>query len=101
MTNVCSPEEAGRYLETYKVYENKPPDALLGQSEGDYLSKVITCNVKSLVVGLHTQPHVGLDLTGLVKPAAGNVTELRVKSSMCLAYEPFGHLPNSSNFLDL
>jgi len=36
----CSPEEAGRYLETYKVYENKPPDALLGQSEGDYLSKV-------------------------------------------------------------
>jgi len=35
-----SPEEAGRYLETYKVYENKPPDALLGQSEGDYLSKV-------------------------------------------------------------
>lgn len=36
-----SPEEAGRYLETYKVYENKPPDALLGQSEGDYLSKVV------------------------------------------------------------
>ena len=38
---VCSPEEAGRYLETYKVYENKPPDALLGQSEGEYLSKVM------------------------------------------------------------
>ena len=36
-----SPEEAGRYLETYKVYENKPPDALLGQTEGDYLSKVV------------------------------------------------------------
>ena len=36
-----SAEEAGRYLETYKVYENKPPDALLGQSEGDYLSKVL------------------------------------------------------------
>ena len=36
-----SPEEAGRYLETYKVYENKPPDALLGQSEGDHLTKVI------------------------------------------------------------
>lgn len=39
----CSAEEAARYLETYKVYENKPPDALLGQSEGDYVSKVITC----------------------------------------------------------
>ncbi|XP_073246633.1 DNA excision repair protein ERCC-1-like [Porites lutea] len=38
-----SPEEAGRYLETYKVYENKPPDALLGQSEGDYLSKLTDC----------------------------------------------------------
>jgi len=43
---VCSPEEAGRYLETYKVYENKPPDALLGQSEGDYLSKVMAYHVK-------------------------------------------------------
>ncbi|CAH3136751.1 unnamed protein product [Porites lobata] len=38
-----SPEEAGRYLETYKVYENKPPDALLGQTEGDYLSKLTDC----------------------------------------------------------
>ncbi|XP_058957873.2 DNA excision repair protein ERCC-1 [Pocillopora verrucosa] len=38
-----SSEEAGRYLETYKVYENKPPDALLGQSEGDYLSKLTDC----------------------------------------------------------
>jgi hypothetical protein len=24
-----STEEAGRYLETYKVYENKPPDAIM------------------------------------------------------------------------
>lgn len=52
---VCSPEEAGRYLETYKVYENKPPDALLGQSEGDYLSKVMTYNIKWEVGGLHMQ----------------------------------------------
>lgn len=52
---VCSPEEAGRYLETYKVYENKPPDALLGQSEGDYLSKVMVCNVKREVAGLLMQ----------------------------------------------
>jgi len=50
-----NPEEAGRYLETYKVYENKPPDALLGQSEGDYLSKVMVCNVKREVAGLLMQ----------------------------------------------
>ena len=35
-----SAEEAGRYLETYKVYENKPPDALQSRSDGDYLTKV-------------------------------------------------------------
>lgn len=35
-----SPEEAGRYLETYKSYEKKPADALKEQVEKDYLSKV-------------------------------------------------------------
>ncbi|XP_036965042.1 DNA excision repair protein ERCC-1 [Acanthopagrus latus] len=35
-----SPEEAGRYLETYKSYENKPADLLKEQVEKDYLSKV-------------------------------------------------------------
>lgn len=39
-----SPDEAARYLETFKVYENKPPDALLGQSEGDHFSKVMKEN---------------------------------------------------------
>ena len=34
------------------MYENKPPDALLGQSEGDYLSKVMAYNVKREVAGL-------------------------------------------------
>lgn len=35
-----SPEEAGRYLETYKSYEKKPADLLKEQVEKDYLSKV-------------------------------------------------------------
>ena len=35
-----SPEEAGRYLETYKVYENKPPDVLMEKIDKDYVSKV-------------------------------------------------------------
>ena len=33
-------EEAGRYLETYKVYENKPAEALMERIDTDYVSKV-------------------------------------------------------------
>ncbi|KAE8299420.1 DNA excision repair protein ERCC-1 [Larimichthys crocea] len=45
-----SPEEAGRYLETYKSYEKKPADVLKEQVEKDYLSKVTDCltTVKSI-----------------------------------------------------
>ncbi|XP_068602643.1 DNA excision repair protein ERCC-1 [Brachionichthys hirsutus] len=45
-----SPEEAGRYLETYKSYEKKPADILKEQIEKDYLSKVTDCltTVKSI-----------------------------------------------------
>lgn len=56
-----SPEEAGRYLETYKVYENKPPDALLGQSEGDYLSKLTDC--LTTVKGINKTDVVSLSST--------------------------------------
>lgn len=38
-----SAEEAGRYLETYKVYEHKPPDAIMEKTEKDYMSKVTEC----------------------------------------------------------
>ncbi|XP_071197629.1 DNA excision repair protein ERCC-1 [Salvelinus alpinus] len=45
-----SPEEAGRYLETYKSYEKKPADLLQEHVEKDYLSKVTDCltTVKSV-----------------------------------------------------
>ncbi|XP_015241574.1 PREDICTED: DNA excision repair protein ERCC-1 [Cyprinodon variegatus] len=45
-----SPEEAGRYLETYKSYEKKPADLLKEQVEKNYLSKVTDCltTVKSV-----------------------------------------------------
>ncbi|KAL0985523.1 hypothetical protein UPYG_G00158000 [Umbra pygmaea] len=45
-----SPEEAGRYLETYKSYEKKPADLLKEQVDKDYLSKVTDCltTVKSV-----------------------------------------------------
>lgn len=45
-----SAEEAGRYLETYKVYEHKPPEAIMEKTEKDYMSKVTECltSVKSV-----------------------------------------------------
>ncbi|KAI1899082.1 hypothetical protein AGOR_G00057820 [Albula goreensis] len=45
-----SPEEAGRYLETYKAYEKKPADLLKEHVEKDFLSKVTDCltTVKSV-----------------------------------------------------
>ena len=35
-----SAEDAGRYLETYKLFEHKPPDLIMEKSEGTYLGKV-------------------------------------------------------------
>ncbi|XP_055357701.1 DNA excision repair protein ERCC-1-like [Paramacrobiotus metropolitanus] len=35
-----SPEEAGKYLELYKIYENKPADMIRAQVEGDYMSQL-------------------------------------------------------------
>ena len=47
-TFICSfssNEEAGRYLETYKVFENKPADILQERVDGDYQSKVCSLYV--------------------------------------------------------
>ncbi|XP_063961944.1 DNA excision repair protein ERCC-1-like [Lytechinus pictus] len=43
-------EEAGRYLETYKAYENKPADALKEKVEQNHISKMTDCltTVKSV-----------------------------------------------------
>lgn len=35
-----SPEEAARYLETYKAYENKPPDLIMERVDSDFSSRV-------------------------------------------------------------
>ena len=41
-----SAEEAARYLETYKVYENKPSDQLHERHADDYLSQItFVCGV--------------------------------------------------------
>ncbi|CAH1791396.1 unnamed protein product [Owenia fusiformis] len=43
-------EEAGRYIETYKAYENKPPDAIMERSNDDYFSTLqeVLTSVKSV-----------------------------------------------------
>lgn len=45
-----SPEEAARYLETYKCYEQKPSDALKEKMESDFMSRITDCltTVKSV-----------------------------------------------------
>ncbi|KAL4240676.1 Excision repair cross-complementation group 1 [Mactra antiquata] len=45
-----SAEEVGRYLEAYKVYENKPAEALMEKVETDYVSQLTECltTVKSV-----------------------------------------------------
>ncbi|XP_013364163.1 PREDICTED: DNA excision repair protein ERCC-1 isoform X1 [Chinchilla lanigera] len=45
-----SPEEAGRYLETYKAYEQKPADLLMEKLEHNFVSRVTECltTVKSV-----------------------------------------------------
>lgn len=35
-----SSEEAGKFIETYKIFENKPPDLIMEKSTGDDHSKV-------------------------------------------------------------
>lgn len=35
--------EAARYLETFKIYENKPADSIMGKVEEDYESRLTDC----------------------------------------------------------
>ena len=37
---MCLTQECARYLETYKVYETKPADAIQGRTDEDYLSRL-------------------------------------------------------------
>jgi hypothetical protein len=39
--SVCSNQEAARYLETYKMYENKNPDIIKERVKEDHFSKVM------------------------------------------------------------
>lgn len=45
-----SPEESGRYLEAYKVFENKPADLLMEKQENNPMAKLVDAmtNIKSV-----------------------------------------------------
>jgi len=45
-----SAEEAGRYLEIYKVFEQKPPDVIRGKAKQDYMSVMqsVLTNVRGI-----------------------------------------------------
>ncbi|XP_014668819.1 PREDICTED: DNA excision repair protein ERCC-1-like [Priapulus caudatus] len=38
-----SPEEAGRYLETYKAFESKPPDMIMERTDNNYMAQLTDC----------------------------------------------------------
>ena len=40
MVLTYSAEEAGRYLETLKAYEHKPPDMIMEKTESDFMTQV-------------------------------------------------------------
>lgn len=56
-----SAEEAGRIIETYKIFERKPPDLIMEKQESNSLSKVCTINVYSFLI---VQSVLALQLLG-------------------------------------
>ena len=62
----CSSEEAGKYVELYKVYENKPADMLQARGEDDYLSKVFRLRFFLLEIFLHFSLSVAFLLVSLL-----------------------------------
>lgn len=61
-----SPEEAGKIIENYKIYENKPPDKIMEKIENDPHQKVnfvrVFFSIQISTISLHTL--VGLDQGG-------------------------------------
>lgn len=53
-----SPEEAGKIIENYKIYENKPPDKIMEKIENDPHQKVnfdrVFFSIQISTISLHT-----------------------------------------------
>ncbi|XP_052820044.1 DNA excision repair protein ERCC-1-like [Mya arenaria] len=77
-------EEAGRYLEAYKVYENKPAEALMERADTDYVSKLTECltTVKSV------NKTDCLTLISAFKSMEGIIKASKEDISMCAGFGP-------------
>ncbi|XP_020968248.1 DNA excision repair protein ERCC-1 isoform X4 [Arachis ipaensis] len=97
-------EECGRYLETIKVYENKPADIIQGQMDTDYLSRlthalttvrhVNKTDVVTLGTTFGSLSHImGASMEDLARcPGIG---ERKVKRLFDTFHEPFKRLESS------
>ncbi|XP_050170153.1 DNA excision repair protein ERCC-1-like [Myiozetetes cayanensis] len=92
-----SPEEAGRYLETYKAYEQKPPDLLRERVEHDFVSRMTDCltSVKSV-----NRTDV-LSLLSAFGSLAGVVGAAREDLSLCPAWNPEGDTGGAKRLFDV
>ncbi|TKY45487.1 DNA excision repair protein ERCC-1 [Spatholobus suberectus] len=73
-------EECGRYLETIKVYENKPADIIQGQMDTDYLSRSLSNVMGASMEDLARCPGIG---------------ERKVKRLFDTFHEPFKRVESS------
>ncbi|XP_027366153.1 DNA excision repair protein ERCC-1 [Abrus precatorius] len=97
-------EECGRYLETIKVYENKPADIIQGQMDTDYLSRlthslttvrhVNKTDVVTLGTTFGSLSHImGASMEDLARcPGIG---ERKVKRLFDTFHEPFKRMESS------
>lgn len=79
-----SPEEAGRYLEAYKVYENKPAEVLMEKTDTDYSSKLTECltTVKSV------NKTDSMTLLSAFKSMEGIINASKEDISLCAGFGP-------------
>ncbi|GFR72084.1 DNA excision repair protein ERCC-1 [Elysia marginata] len=54
-----SAEEAGRYLETYKIFENKPPEAIMEKTEENFMAKNLSSVIEASKEDLSFCPGFG------------------------------------------
>lgn len=79
-----SPEEAGRYLEAYKVYENKPAEVLMEKTDTDFVSKLTECltTVKSI------NKTDSLTLLSAFKSMEGIINASKEDLTLCAGFGP-------------
>lgn len=89
-----SPEEAGRYLETYKAYEQKPADLLKEKVDQDFLS--IVRLPRCALPCSSAMPGTPVLSFRTAVPCQGPLSHEFPHSSLMAASKQCGELPHSS-----